>query len=119
VLLLELCSLEFPLGELLLELDAEWCSVVVVGASTIGAGAATTIGGGGATTTGTGYTATTGGAGAAVVVSLELVVLLVCAKPTATLPNNTAIPRDKAAVLNEFFTMTISASSSDDRSIPE
>jgi hypothetical protein len=40
------------------------------------------------------------------VVSLELVVLLVCANPTAALPNRTAIPKDKAAVLNEFFTMT-------------
>jgi hypothetical protein len=41
------------------------------------------------------------------VVSLELVVLLVvCADPTVTLPNSTAIPKDKAAVLNEFFTMT-------------
>ena len=39
-------------------------------------------------------------------VSLELVVLLVCANPTAALPNSTAIPKDKAAVLNEFFTMT-------------
>jgi len=61
VLLLEVCSLESPLGELLLELDAEWCSVVVAGSTTIGAGAATTIGGG-ATTTGAGYTATGGGA---------------------------------------------------------
>ena len=39
-------------------------------------------------------------------VSLELVVLEVCANPTAALPNSTAIPKDKAAVLNEFFTMT-------------
>ena len=103
MLLLEVCSLESPPGELLLELDDEWCSLVVDGSSTTGAGAATTIGGG-ATTTGAGYTAT--GAGASVVVSLELVVLLVCANPTAALPNSTAIPKDKAAVLNEFFTMT-------------
>jgi len=74
VLLLEVCSLESPPGELLLELDAEWCSLVVAGATTSGTGAATTIGGG-ATTTGAGYTAT--GGGAAVVVSLELVVLVV------------------------------------------
>jgi hypothetical protein len=40
------------------------------------------------------------------VVSLELVELVVCANPTAALPNSTAIPKDKAAVLNEFFTMT-------------
>jgi hypothetical protein len=116
VLLLEVCSLESPLGELLLELDAEWCSLVVDGSTTIGAGAATTIGGG-ATTTGAGYTAT--GGGAAVVVSLELVVLVDCANPTATLPNSTAIPKDKAAVFNECFTMTISVSSADDRSTPE
>jgi hypothetical protein len=63
VLLLEVCSLESPPGELLLELDAEWCSLVVAGSTTTGAGAgaATTIGGG-ATTTGAGYTATGGGA---------------------------------------------------------
>jgi hypothetical protein len=48
-----------------------------------------------------------------------LVVLVVSANPTATLPNSTAIPKDKAAVLNEFFTMTISVSSSNDRSTPE
>jgi hypothetical protein len=116
VLLLEVCSLESPLGELLLELEAEWCSLVVAGARTIGAGAATTIGAG-ATTTGAGYTAT--GGGAEVVVSLELVVLVVCANPTATLPNRTARPKDKAAVLNECFTMIISVSSTDDRSTPE
>jgi hypothetical protein len=103
VLLLEVCSLELPAGELSLEVDDDECSLVVAGATTIGAGAATTIGGG-ATTTGAGYTATAGGA--AVVVSLELVVLVVCANPTATLPNSTATPKDKAAVLNEFFTMT-------------
>jgi hypothetical protein len=40
------------------------------------------------------------------VVSLELVVLEVCANPTATLPSSAAMPKDKAAVLNEFFTMT-------------
>ena len=39
-------------------------------------------------------------------VSLELVLLVVCANPIAALPNSTAIPKDKAAVLNEFFTMT-------------
>jgi hypothetical protein len=117
VLLLEVCSLESPLGELLLELDAEWCSVVVDGSTTTGAGAATTIGGGGATTTGAAYTAT--GGGAEVVVSVELVLLVVWANPTATLPNSTAIPKDKAAVLNESFTMTISVRSTDDRSIPE
>jgi hypothetical protein len=116
VLLLEVCSLESPLGELLLELDDEWCSLLVDGSTTTGAGAATTIGAG-ATTTGAGYTAT--GAGASVVVSLELVVLEVCANPIATLPNRTAIPKDKATVLNEFFTMTISVSSTDDRSITE
>jgi hypothetical protein len=61
VLLLEVCSLESPPGELSLELDDEWCSLVVAGSSTTGAGAATTIGGG-ATTTGAGYAATGGGA---------------------------------------------------------
>ena len=116
MLLLEVCSLESPAGELLFELDDELCSVVVAGSTTAGAGTATTTGGG-ATTTGAGYTAT--GAGASVVVSLELVVLVDCANPTAALPNSTAIPKDKAAVLNEFFTMTISASSTDDRSTPE
>jgi hypothetical protein len=115
VLLLELCSLESPLGELSLELDAEWCSLVVSGATTIGAGAATTIGAG-ATTTGAGYTATTGGAGATFVVSLELVVLEVCANPTATIPNNSTIPM---AAVFKCFTMTISVSPTDDRSIPE
>ena len=115
MLLLEVCSLESPAGELLVELDDELCSLVVAG-STTAAGTATTIGGG-ATTTGAGYTAT--GAGASVVVSLELVVLVVCANPTAALPNSTAIPKDNAAVLKEFFTMTISASSTDDRSTPE
>ena len=49
------------LGELLLELDVAWCSLVVAGSTTTGAGAATTIGGG-ATTTGAGYTATGDGA---------------------------------------------------------
>jgi hypothetical protein len=102
VLLLEVCSLESLPGALLLELDDEWCSLLVDGSTTTGAGAATTIGGGG-TTTGAGYTAT---GGASVVVWLELVVLLVWANPTAALPNSTAIPKDKAAVLNEFFTMT-------------
>lgn len=118
MLLLEVCSLESPLGELLLELEVEWCSVVVSGATITGAGAATTIGGAGATTTGAGYTATTGGAGATFVVSLELVVLVVCANPTATLPSSTAIPREKAAGF-KCFTMTISVSSTDDRSTPE
>ncbi len=118
VLLLEVCSLELPLGELSLEVDAEWCSLVVSGATTIGAGAATTIGGAGATTTGAGYAATTGGAGATFVVSLELVVLEVCANPTAAIPNNIAIPKDKAAIF-KCFTMTISVSSTDDKSIPE
>ena len=117
MLLLEVCSLESPLGELLLELDAEWCSLVVAGATTIGAGAATTIGAG-ATTTGAGYTATTGGAGGEVVVSLELVVLVVCANPTAAIPNSIAIPKDKAAVF-KCFIMTISVSSTDDKSTPE
>ncbi len=117
MLLLEVCSLESPAGELLLELDDELCSVVVAGSTTAGPGTATTIGGGGATTTGAGYTAT--GAGASVVVSLELVVLVDCANPTAALPNSTAIPKDKAVVLNEFFTMTISVSSTDDRFMPD
>ena len=40
MLLLEVCSLESPPGELLLELDDEWCSLVVDGSSTTGAGAA-------------------------------------------------------------------------------
>lgn len=51
---------------------------------------------------------TTAGAGAAVVVSLvlfELVVSVVAANPTATLPNSIAIPTDKAAAFNECFTM--------------
>jgi len=116
VLLLELCSLESPAGELLFEFDDEWRSLVVDGSSTAGAGTATTTGGG-ATTTGAGYAAT--GAGASDVVSLEVVVLVDCANPTPALPNSAAMPKDKAAVLNEFFTMTISVSSTDDRFIQE
>jgi len=110
VLVLELCSLVLPLGELSLD-DDERCSVVVVAgsATTTGAGSATTIGGGaattigaGATTTGAGYTAT--GAGAEVVVSLvELVLSVLSANPTAALPNSTATPKAKAAVFNECF----------------
>jgi hypothetical protein len=102
VLLLELCSLELPLGELSLD-DDERCSLVVVAgsATTTGAGAATTIGGG-ATTTGAGYTAT--GPGAEVVVWLvELVLSVLSAYPTATLPKSTATPKAKAAVFNECF----------------
>jgi hypothetical protein len=102
VLVLELCSLVLPLGELSVD-DDERCSLVVVAgsATTIGAGAATTIGAG-ATTTGAGYTAT--GAGADVVVWLvELVVSVLSAYPTATLPNSTATPKAKAALFNECF----------------
>jgi hypothetical protein len=75
VLVLEECSLELPLGELSLDDDA-WCSVVVVAGATTTAGAAMTIGGGGAIT---GAAYTTAGAGAEVVVSLvlELVVSVV------------------------------------------
>jgi hypothetical protein len=71
--------------------------------TTTGAGAATTIGGG--ATTGAGYTETAGAAGAVVEVSLvELeLVLSVCANPTATLPNMTAMPKAKAAVFDECF----------------
>jgi hypothetical protein len=103
VLLLELCSLVLPLGELSLD-DDERCSLVVVdgSATTIGAGAATTIGGAGATTTGAGYTAT--GAGAEVVVWLLVLELSVLsANPTAALPNSAATPKAKAAVFNECF----------------
>ena len=104
VLVLEVCSLELPLGELSLD-DDEWFSVAVV-AGTTTAGAATTIGGGGAIT---GAAYTTAGAGAEVVVSLfELVVSVVCAKPTATLPNSTATPNDRAAVLSECFIVVLS-----------
>jgi hypothetical protein len=67
------------------------------------AGAATTIGGGGAIT---GAAYTTAGAGAEVVVSVfELEVLLDCANPTPALQNSTATPNDRAAVLNECFTI--------------
>jgi hypothetical protein len=118
VLVLELCSLVLPLGELSLD-DDELCSLVVVdgsvtttgagSATTIGAGAATTTGtgaattiGAGATTTGAGYTLT--GAGAEVVVSLvEVVLSVLSANPTAALPNSTATPKAKAAVFNECF----------------
>jgi hypothetical protein len=94
VLVLELCSLVLPLGELSVD-DDERCSLVVV------AGSATTIGAG-AATTGAGYTAT--GAGADVVVWLvELVVSVLSAYPTATLPNSTATPKAKAALFNECF----------------
>jgi len=67
VVLVEECSLELPLGEVL-EFDEDECSVVVTGA--IG-GASTTTGGAGATSTGAGYTATAAG-GTEVVVSLDL-----------------------------------------------
>ena len=79
-------------------------SVVVAGAATT-MGGATTTAGGGATTIGAAYA--TAGAGAEVVVSLllELVESVVCAKPTATLPNSTATPKDSAAVFNECFTI--------------
>jgi hypothetical protein len=102
VVLFEVCSLVLPLGELSLDVVDDECSLVVGGgATTIGAGAATTIGAG-ATTTGAAYA--TAGAGAEVVVWLvELVVSVLCANPTDTLPNSTAIPNDKAEVLNECF----------------
>jgi len=104
VVLFEECSLELPLGEPLFELeDDDECSLVVAGATTTGAGA-TTIGAG-ATITGAGYTATAAGAGAEVVVWLELEVSVVSAKPTATLPNSTAMPKDNAAVFNECLTI--------------
>jgi hypothetical protein len=78
---------------------------VVEGSSTT-AGAATTIGGGGAIT---GAAYTTAGAGTEVVVSLfELVVSVDCANPTVTLPNSTATPNDRAAVLNECFIIVLS-----------
>ena len=79
-------------------------SVVVAGAATTMGGAITTAGGG-ATTIGAAYA--TAGAGAEVVVSLllELVESVVCANPTAALPNSTATPKDSAAVFNECFTI--------------
>jgi hypothetical protein len=95
VLVLEECSLEVPLGQLLLELDDDDCSVVVV------AGATTT--GAGAITIGAGYT-TTGGFGDTVVVSL-VVVSVLPANAIDTLPHNVAIPRDKTTIFNRFFTM--------------
>jgi hypothetical protein len=101
VLVLEECSLELPPGELSLD-DDELCSLVVV-AGTTTAGAATTIGGGGAGATTTGGAYTTAGPGAEVVVWLEVVVSEVCANPMATLPNSTATPKDKAAVLSVCF----------------
>ena len=55
-----------------------------------------------------GATYATAGAGAVVVmVSLlfELLESMVCANPTATLPNSTATPKDSAAVFNECFTI--------------
>ena len=99
MVLFEECSLELPLGEPVFELeDDDECSVVVGGATTTGAGATTT--GAGATITGAGYTATAAGAGAVAVfvVWLEVVVSVVSAKLTATLPNSSAIPKDRAAV---------------------
>jgi hypothetical protein len=96
---LEVCSLELPPGELLL-VDDDECSVVAAGATSAG----TTTTGAGATTTGAGYIATAG-AGAAVVVELDEVVSVVCANPTPTLPNSAAMPRARAAVLSECFTM--------------
>ena len=79
-------------------------SVVVAGAATT-MGGATTTAGAGATIIGAAYA--TAGAGAVVVVSLllELVESVVCANPTATLPNSTATPKDSAAVFNECFTI--------------
>ena len=104
--MVELCDecslLESPLGELSFEFeDDDECSLVVVEGA-IGAG--TTITGAGATTTGAAYT--TAGPGAAAVVDsvvVELVVSVESAKATGTLPNRIAIPKDKAAVFNEFF----------------
>jgi hypothetical protein len=98
VVVLDECSLESPIGEPVCE-DDDLCSVVVDGAST--AGATTT--GAGATTTGAGYATTAGGA--EVVVSLELVVSELSANTTPTLPNSTAMPKDKAAVFKECITM--------------
>ncbi len=66
-----------------------------------GATGATTTGAG-ATTTGAAYT--TAGAGAVVVVVVfELVVSVESANAIGTLPNRAAMPKDKAAVLNEYF----------------
>lgn len=77
VVLLDECSLESPLGEVLVEFDDDECSVVVAGATTT-AGASTTTGGAGATTTAGAGATTTAGAGSEVVVWLvELVVSVV------------------------------------------
>lgn len=97
-MVLDECSLELPTGEPFSE-DDDRRSVVVDGAST--AGATTT--GAGATTTGAGYATTA--AGAEVVVSLELEVSELSANTRPTLPNSTAMPKDKAAVFRECFTM--------------
>src|SRR5208282_3771169 len=99
VVVLEECSLELLLGQPLFELEDDVvCSVVVAGA-----GATTT--GTGAYTTGAGYTVTTAGAGAVEVVVSLVVVSELWANPTPTVPNSTAIPKDKAAVLKECFTI--------------
>jgi len=91
-----------PFGELSFEFedDDEW-SVVVVMDGAIGA----TATGAGATTTGAAYT--TAGADAAVELSVvvELVVSVESANATGTPTNSIAMPKDKAAVFNEYFMM--------------
>jgi len=70
----------------------------------IGAGATTT--GAGATTTGAAYTMA-GGGDEVVVVSLDLELEVSVESANATEPpKSIAIPKDKAAVLNENFMMT-------------
>ncbi len=96
------------MGAVLLESEVldDFSVVEEVGATAAG----TTTTAGGATTTGAAYTTAAGGAatGAEVVV-LSLVVLefvfVLSAKARPALPNMIAIPNDKAAVLNECFTM--------------
>jgi hypothetical protein len=112
VVLLDECSLELPIGEPFEDDDV--CSVVVDGATA--AGATTTVGGA-ATTTGAGYATTA--AGAEVVVSLELVVSVLSANTTPTLPNSTAMPKDKTAVFKECFTMISPLVPHKNRSLPE
>jgi hypothetical protein len=112
--LVELCEecslLELLSGELSFEFedDDEWSVVVVDGAI----GATTT--GTGATTTGAAYT--TAGAGATVELSVvvELEVSVESANATGTPANNIAMPKDKAAVFNEYFMMMSPLLLSDD-----
>ena len=102
------CSLESPLGEASFEFEVdEECSWVVVDGAT--AAGATTTGTGAMTTAGAAITIGAGASAGVVVVvwlvvfELEVSVVSVAANPTPA--NSTAIPRDRAAVLSECFTI--------------